>query len=35
MITTEIYNGQGLDNQLHCYVTMRVVALDKGLPFGI
>jgi hypothetical protein len=35
MITSEIYNGQGLGNQLHCYVTTRVVALDKGLPFGI
>jgi hypothetical protein len=35
MIVTEIYNGQGLGNQLHCYVTTRVVALDKGYDFGI
>jgi hypothetical protein len=35
MIVTEIYNGQGLGNQLACYVTTRVVALDKGFDFGI
>jgi len=35
MIITEIYNGQGLGNQLACYVTTRVVALDKGFDFGI
>lgn len=35
MIVTEIYNGQGLGNQLACYVTTRVVALDKGYDFGI
>ena len=35
MIITEIYNGQGLGNQLACYVTLRVVALDKGYDFGI
>jgi hypothetical protein len=35
MIITEIYNGQGLGNQLACYVTTRVVALDKGYDFGI
>jgi hypothetical protein len=35
MIVTEIYNGQGLGNQLACYVTTRVVALDKGYEFGI
>ena len=35
MLVTEIYNGQGLGNQLACYVTTRVVALDKGLDFGI
>lgn len=35
MIVTEIYNGQGLGNQLACYVTTRVVAQDKGLDFGI
>ena len=35
MIITEIYNGQGLGNQLACYITTRVVALDKGFEFGI
>ena len=35
MIVTEIYNGQGLGNQLHCYVTTRVIALDGGYGFGI
>ena len=35
MIVTEIYNGQGLGNQLACYVTTRVVALDNGYGFGI
>lgn len=35
MIITEIYNGQGLGNQLFCYVTTRVIALDKGFDFGI
>ena len=35
MIITEIYNGQGFGNQLACYVTTRVLALDKGYDFGI
>lgn len=35
MVVTEIYNGQGLGNQLACYVTTRVVSLDKGYDFGI
>lgn len=35
MIVTEIYNGQGLGNQLACYVTTRVLSLDKGYEFGI
>lgn len=35
MIVTEIYNGQGLGNQLACYVTTRVIAKDKGFDFGI
>lgn len=35
MIVTEIYNGQGLGNQLFCYVTTRVIAADKGYEFGI
>lgn len=35
MIVTEIYNGQGLGNQLWCYVVTRVIAKDKGYKFGI
>lgn len=35
MIVTEIYNGQGLGNQLWCYVVTRTIALDKGYDFGI
>lgn len=35
MIVTEIYNGQGLGNQLWCYVTTRVLAKNKGVTFGI
>jgi len=35
MIITEIYNGQGLGNQLFCYIMARVIALDKDYDFGI
>ena len=35
MLVTEIYNGQGLGNQLACYVTTKVLALDKGFDFGV
>lgn len=35
MLVTEIYNGQGLGNQLWCYVTTRVIAKDRNLKFGI
>lgn len=35
MIITEIYNGQGLGNQLWCYVITRTIAKDKGYKFGI
>lgn len=35
MITTEIYKGQGLGNQLACYITTRVIALDRRYDFGI
>ena len=35
MIVTPIYNGQGVGNQLHCYVTTRCIALDNGYDFGI
>lgn len=35
MIVTELYNGQGLGNQLWSYVVTRMLALNKGLDFGI
>ena len=35
MIVTELYNGQGLGNQLWCYVVARVIADKKGYEFGI
>lgn len=35
MIVTELYNGQGLGNQLWSYVVTRTIALDKGMDFGI
>ncbi len=35
MLVTELYNGQGLGNQLFCYVTTRTLALDLGYDFGI
>lgn len=35
MIVTEIYNGQGLGNQLWCYVVTRVIAKNKGYKYGI
>lgn len=35
MIVTELYNGQGLGNQLWSYVVTRTLALDKGVDFGI
>jgi hypothetical protein len=35
MIITELYNGQGLGNQLWCYVVTRVIAEDKSYDFGI
>jgi len=35
MLITEFYKGQGLGNQLACYVTTRVLALDLGYEFGI
>lgn len=34
MIGTEFLYGQGLGNQLFCYVTARCLALDKGYEFG-
>jgi hypothetical protein len=35
MIITELYNGQGLGNQLWCYVITRVSADVNGYDFGI
>lgn len=35
MIVTEFYKGQGLGNQLACYITTRTIAKDKGYSFGI
>ncbi|MFA6520730.1 MAG: DUF5672 family protein [Candidatus Paceibacterota bacterium] len=35
LLVTEIYNGQGLGNQLACYVATRVIAEDLGYDFGI
>lgn len=34
MIGTEFLKGQGLGNQLFCYVTARAVAEEKGYGFG-
>ncbi len=35
MIVTELYKGQGLGNQLFCYITTRVIGKDNGYKFGI
>ncbi|MCX6755652.1 MAG: DUF3431 domain-containing protein [Candidatus Nomurabacteria bacterium] len=35
MIITEFYKGQGLGNQLACYIATRVIAKDRGYNFGI
>jgi hypothetical protein len=35
LLVTEIYTGQGLGNQLACYVTTRVIAEDRDYDFGI
>ena len=35
MIVTELYKGQGLGNQLFCYVSTRAIALRNGYEFGI
>ena len=34
MIGTEFLKGQGLGNQLFCYVTARCIALERGCAFG-
>lgn len=35
MLVTELFEGQGLGNQLANYVTVRTIALDKGFKFGV
>lgn len=35
MITTELYDGQGLGNQLWSYAVCRTLAMNLGVPFGI
>ena len=35
MIGTELSKGQGLGNQLFCYITTRCIAMDMGVPFSI
>ena len=35
MIVTELYNGQGLGNQLWCYVVTRIIAQNNKYEFGI
>ncbi len=35
IIATELLKGQGLGNQLFCYVTTRALAYDKGFDFAI
>ena len=34
MIGTEFIKGQGLGNQLFCYVTARAIAEENGYEFG-
>ena len=35
MLATEFLHGQGLGNQLFCYVTTRMLAHRHGYDFGI
>lgn len=35
MIGTELLRGQGLGNQLFCYVTTRCIALEQGYEYSI
>lgn len=35
MLATEVLRGQGIGNQLFCYVTARSIAHTRGLDFGI
>ena len=34
MIGTELTKGQGLGNQLFCYISARCIALDNGYEFA-
>ena len=34
MIGTEFLKGQGLGNQLFCYITARCIAKERGCAFG-
>lgn len=35
MVGTELLKGQGLGNQLFCYVTTRCIAMKQGRDFSI
>lgn len=35
VLATELLKGQGLGNQLFCYVSIRCLALEKGMDFSI
>lgn len=35
MIVTELYNGQGLGNQLWCYFVTKIIAKNNNYEFGI
>lgn len=35
MIVTELYNGQGLGNQIWCYVVTRSISKKLGIEYGI
>lgn len=35
MIVTELYNGQGLGNQLWCYFVTKIIAEKNGYEFGV
>jgi len=35
MIVTELYNGQGLGNQIWCYIVTRIIAFRMNYEFGI
>lgn len=35
MIITELYNGQGLGNQLWCYVVLRCLSEELNFDFGV